>query len=108
MAQKIQRDPRRWMIALLAACMGLVLFGGIGYVVTLRENLQERSIQNVLTVTMQQRQAFDNFISEDRERLHSYAGYFAQDRSDDVGDIRQKLTLFSEEIGRAQSDSSHL
>ena len=96
MAQKIQRDPRRWMIALLAACMGLVLFGGIGYVVTLRENLQERSIQNVLTVTMQQRQAFDNFISEDRERLHSYAGYFAQDRSDDVGDIRQKLTLFSE------------
>ena len=96
MVQKIKRNPRAWMIVLLAVCMGLILFGGISYLTSLRDNLREQSIQNVLTVTMQQQQAFDNFISEDRERLHSYAEYFALDRSDQVADIRQKLDLFGE------------
>ena len=96
MVQKIKRNPRAWMIVLLAVCMGLILFGGISYLTSLRDNLREQSIQNVLTVTMQQQQAFDNFISEDRERLHSYAEYFALGRSDQVADIRQKLDLFGE------------
>lgn len=58
--------------------MGIILVGGVRYVESLRSNLSVQAVQNVLAVTKQQRQAFDTFIAGDRERLHSFAEYFAR------------------------------
>ena len=96
MAERFKKHQQIYLVVVMVLCIGAVLVGGLYYVRSLQNNLVRQSVQTVLTVTVQQQQAFDNFISEDRQRLHSYARYFAQNRSDDVEDIRQKLTLFSE------------
>ena len=68
--RKIRKSKRQWYTAALFLCMCIMLAGGIWYISNLRVNLEEQAIENVLTVTKQQQQAFDNFISLDRERLH--------------------------------------
>lgn len=94
--RKIRKSKRQWYTAALFLCMCIMLAGGIWYISNLRVNLEEQAIENVLTVTKQQQQAFDNFISLDRERLHSFAKYFALYASDDTELIREWLTAFGE------------
>ena len=96
MIKKGQKNQRYWLSLLIIICMGIILCGGLYYVSSLRTSLMEQAVHNVLTVTMQQQQAFDNFISGDRERLHSFAKYFAQSDSDDVELIQQWLNAFDE------------
>ena len=96
MSDKFKKNQRTYLMIVIVLCIGLIVVGGARYVTTLQKNLVRQSIQTVMTVTEQQRQAFDNFISEDQQRLHSYAEYFAQDRSGDVEDNGQKLTLFGD------------
>lgn len=80
-------------VALGLVCM---LAGSYYYVLSIRESLMDQAIANVLTVTEQQQQAFDNFIAGDRERLHSFVTDFSQCDSENVDRIQEKLTLFSE------------
>lgn len=87
---------RKWLYGLLILGGGIILMGGLRYVSSLRTDLMDQAVGNVLTVTRQQQQAFDSFISGDRERLHSYADYFARSNSKDVSAIQDKLMLFSE------------
>lgn len=94
MLQKWRINQRRYLTLVIVICMGTILAGGIYYVSSLRKDLTNQAIQNVLTVTQQQQQAFDNFISGDRERLHSFAEYFAQDNSDDSKRICEQLAVF--------------
>ncbi|MDE7478068.1 MAG: hypothetical protein K2M91_08980 [Lachnospiraceae bacterium] len=54
----------------------------------------DQAVHNVLAVTIQQQQAFDNFLSGDLERIHSFAEYFAQGSSDDAEHIQQLLDAF--------------
>ncbi len=96
MINKVKKSQRFFLVILIVICMGVILIGGVNYVASLRRNLTDQSVQNVLTVTMQQQQAFDNFISGDRERLHSYAEYFSQDSFEHIEEIQQKLTAFGE------------
>ncbi|MDE7259646.1 MAG: hybrid sensor histidine kinase/response regulator, partial [Lachnospiraceae bacterium] len=77
-------------------CIGVILWGGIHYISSLRASLMEQAVHNVLTVTMQQQQAFDNFLAQDLERVHSYAEYLAQGDSDDEEGIRRWLHAYDE------------
>ncbi len=94
MLEKLRKNREFWLIVLIIVCIGIILFGGIDYVNSLREDLSNQAVQNVLTVTKQQQQAFDNFISQDRERLYSFAQYFEQKDSGDMEEIRRQLTFF--------------
>lgn len=80
---------------LICICITLVVAVGVAYIVILRNRLMDQTISNVLNVTQQQQQAFDTFISADRERLHSYANYFSHDNSGDTETIKGKLEAFS-------------
>ena len=80
----------------IVLCIGIIVFGGASYLSDLRENLTEQAIQNVLTVTRQQQQAFDNFIAADRERLRSHAGYFSRHTYNGPDDIDELLGLFDD------------
>ncbi|MBD5476481.1 MAG: response regulator [Lachnospiraceae bacterium] len=96
MFKKMQQNLRTWCSFLCVICMGAILWGGIHYISTLRTSLMEQAVHNVLTVTMQQQQAFDNFLAQDLERIHSYAEYLAQGDSDDTESIRRWLHIFDE------------
>ncbi len=96
MIAKIKKHQRLILVGLIVLCMGVILVGGVHYVGSLRDNLQENAIQNVAVVTAQQRQALDNFVSGDRERLHSFAEYFAESDHADPGEIQRQLTLFND------------
>ena len=96
MRERVRKNQRIGLIVLIVVCMGCIVIGGIHYVALLRSNLREQSIQNVLTVTKQQQQAFDNFIQEDRERLHSFAEFFTRSGHSDPVEIQQLLTLYDD------------
>ena len=83
------------LMILSIVCMAAVLFCGVSYLNSLRADLREQAIRNVMTVTEQQRQAVDNFISADRERLHSYAEYFSTN-FESLDDIQVQLTIFND------------
>ena len=96
MIKKLKRYRQLWLVLPIVFCMGIIVYGGVNYISKLRANLTEQAIQNVLTVTRQQQQSFDNFIAADRERLRSYADYFS--KYEDVGpeDAQDMLSLFDD------------
>ncbi len=96
MLKKIRKHQSTLLGLLILLCMGSILWGGLHYVFSLQKKLTEQAVHNVLAVTTQQQQAFDNFLSGDRERLHSFAAYLAQGGSDDVERIQQWLNAFEE------------
>jgi len=96
MVEKIKQHQRMLLIALIIICMGVIVAGGLRYVEKLRNNLRDHAIQNVMTVTVQQQQAFDNFIFGDQERLHSYAEFFSNSEYDKPEEIQKHLTMFNE------------
>ena len=93
---KKNQRKRIWLVILIVICMGIILIGGLGYVNRLRNNLRENAIQNVMTVTVQQQQAIDNFITGDRERLHSFADFYSVTNDIDAEEVWRQLGLFSE------------
>ena len=96
MMKKIKKYRQLWLILPIVFCMGVIVLGGINYLTNLRTKLTGQAIENVLAVTSQQQQSFDNFIAADRERLHSYADYFS--KCDDISpeDAQEMLTLFDD------------
>ena len=96
MMENVKKYRQLWLVLPIVFCLGVIVYGGIIYINNLRDNLTEQAIENVLTVTRQQQQAFDNFISADRERLHSYADFFS--KYEDIGpeDAQEMLTLFDD------------
>ena len=91
-----RKNQRLWLISLLLLCIGVILVGGLRYVSSMRTDLSDQAVRNVMTVTKQQQQAFDNFIAGDQERLHSFAKYFARNSSWDTEDIQSQLEAFGE------------
>ena len=96
MLRKVQKNRRNYFVFLIVICMGTILWGGLYYISSLRTKLMEQAVHNVLTVTMQQQQAFDNFLSGDRERIHSFAEYLAKSNSDDTKSIGKWLNTFGD------------
>lgn len=74
----IQKYQRPLLISLTVICMGIMALGAVVYLERIKDKLKDNTIQDVMDVTIQQRQAFENFVSGDRERLHSYATHFAE------------------------------
>ncbi|MCI8667065.1 MAG: response regulator [Dorea sp.] len=94
--ERTEREKdKQYYVALICVCIVLVLGVGGIYLMTLRNNLMDQAIGNVLDVTRQQEQSFDTFISADRERLHSYATYFSHMNSGDTVGVRERLNVFS-------------
>jgi len=94
MIEKINKHQRLFLVILIAVCIGSILAGGVRYLQKLQDNLTDNAVNDVKNVTLQQNQAFNSFISADRERLHGYAEYFAQNAPSDPEEIRQLLTMF--------------
>jgi len=117
MTKRLKKNRSTRLSLLVIICMVVILLGGFYYISSLRVKLMEQAVHNVLAVTVQQQQALDNFISEDRERLHSFAKYFAHGDSDDVERIQQWLNAFDEvnafysvidlETGRVYNNKSY-
>ena len=96
MTEKLKKYRQLWLVLPIIFCVGITVFGGINYLSQLRQNLTNQAINNVLTVTRQQQQAFDNFIAADRERLHSYADYLSRHEDSGVDSFEDLLTLFDD------------
>ncbi len=96
MLKKKQKNRRTYLSLLIIVCMGIILWGGIHYISSLRVKLMDQAVHNVLTVTTQQQQAFDNFLSGDKERLHSFAKYLTKCDSTNTEEINQWLNTFNE------------
>ncbi len=94
MKKKREKKQRFWLVVSIIMCIGLILAGVFGYISSLRVSLTDQTVANVLTATNQQQQALNNFITEDRERLHSFTEYIALSKSTDAADIRQKLKAY--------------
>ncbi len=93
---RVKNRRHVWMALFVCIGTALVLIGAKAYVDSLRSSLMNQTIANVLTVTEQQEEAFNRFIVEDRERLHSFAAYFSRTDSRDEAEIWQRLTAFAE------------
>lgn len=96
MLKRILKHQRVYLSLLIVICMGSILWGAIYYISSLRSRLMDQAINNVLTVTTQQQQAFDKFISGDRERVHSFAKYLMKTDSDDTESILHWLNTFND------------
>lgn len=83
-------------LILIVLCVIFVLWGCRFYLSSIQNSLVEQAIGNVLTVTQQQEQAFDNFLARDMDRIHSFALYFSKSNSNDVAEIQDKLTAFDD------------
>jgi len=94
MVEEIRKHQRLILVILIVICIGVILAGGFRYLQKLRDNLENNAIQDVMNVTLQQNQAFNSFISSDREQLHGYTEYFAQHAQSSPEEIQKQLTLF--------------
>ena len=66
MAKERKGIKQRWLVGLIAVCLGIIVCGAFYYVGYLSDRLKEQSGQNVMAVTRQQQQALDTFISKDQ------------------------------------------
>ena len=96
MMEKLKKYRQLGLVLPIIFCLGVIVYGGINYITGLRDNLTVQAIENVLAVTRQQQQSFDNFIMADRERLHSYADYFAKRGDNGPNDAQELLNLFDD------------
>ena len=93
MMEKIKKHQQSFLIGLIVICMGIMALGAVVYLQKINNKLKNDAIQDVMNLTIQQRQAFENFVSEDRERLHTFATYFAEfeDMTEDVAHEQLKM-----------------
>jgi len=94
MVEKFKKHQRLFLVILIVICMGIIVAGGVHYLEKLRGNLADNAIQDVMNVTLQQNQAFNSFVSSDRERLHGYTEYFTNKAPSSPEEVQQLLTLF--------------
>ncbi|MDE7268780.1 MAG: response regulator [Lachnospiraceae bacterium] len=93
MIKKIQKYQRLLLTALIVICMGIMALGAGVYLQRIKANLKNSAIQDVMNVTIQQRQAFEDFVFGDRERLHICAEYFSKNGHDE--DLQDLLATFA-------------
>ena len=96
MTEKVKKYRQLWLVLPIIFCMGVIVFGGLNYISDLRTNLTNQAIQNVLTVTRQQQQDFDNLITADREQLHDIADFLVRNDYTSAVEVQRQLSLFHE------------
>ncbi len=96
MVKKIKKHQRLFLIGLIVICMGIMVLSMAYYLEKIGDRLKDDSMQDVMEITVQQRQAFENFISGDRERLHSYAEYFAGSEGITKEAVQERLKMFKD------------
>jgi len=83
-----------WPIVVACVCLLAILLIGRYYLATVREDMTDQAINDVLAVTQQQEQAFTNFLLMDKERVHSFANYFTSCASTDEASIVSRMQAF--------------
>ena len=78
MFEKIKKEQRTLMAALIVVCMGIIAFSEYHYLSTLRNKLESNELRHVMDMAQMQKRAVDDYISADRDRLHNCAEYFSQ------------------------------
>lgn len=96
MIRKIQKYQRPLLVGLIVICMGIMVIGAVVYLGRIREKLKDDAIQSVMDVTIQQKQAFENFVTVDRERLHSFAERFAQTEGTAEKSAQEQLKMIGD------------
>ena len=96
MAEKIKKYQRVLLTALIAVCVGTILFSGVRYLARMQDRLEANERRHITHMTLMQRQAVDDYIRADRERLHQYAGYMAQMPEVGPEEILDRLTAFTD------------
>ena len=94
-SKNAKRIQRTWLVGVIAVCLVSLVIGAFFYIRFLTHSLEEQLAQNVMSVTIQQQQAFDRFIVNDQERVHSYVEYFSQNPIRSSEDARNMLSLFA-------------
>ncbi|MCM1123960.1 MAG: response regulator [Eubacterium sp.] len=97
MIKMVKKHLQSMSIVLTVIVMGIIMAAGVVYVNQLEDNLRDNSLQNLMTVTAQQQQAFDNFIADDRDEVHDFAAFIANQDLSSAEEIRRLLTLHDEE-----------
>lgn len=96
MAEKIKKHQRVLLTALIAVCVGTILFSGVRYLARMQDKLEANERRHIMHMTLTQRQAVDDYIRADRERLHQYAEYLSQMPVTAPGVIMSWLKAFVE------------
>ena len=93
MIEKFKKYQRSILIGLIVVCMGIMAVGAVVYLRKIRTKLKDDAIQSVMDVTIQQRQAFENFVIMDRQQLHTYAEHFSVGGNVKKESIQDQLEL---------------
>ncbi|MBD5162628.1 MAG: response regulator [Oscillibacter sp.] len=96
MMERTPKYRRTFLIGLIVVCMGIMALGAVVYLEKIKSKIKDDAVQDVMDMTMQQRQAFENFISGDRVRLHGYAEYFAGRETVEKDAVREQLKIFTD------------
>jgi len=81
-------------VFLITFCVVVLLWGCNFYLKSVQSSLVDQAISNVLSVTQQQEEAFNNFLARDMDRIHSFAIYFSHTDSNNTAEIQDRLTAF--------------
>lgn len=95
MIENIKKRPQALLVGLIVIRMAVIISTSSRYLARLQAKLEEDELQNVMAITLQQRRSLDNFLSNDLERLHSYADHFSRSLISGAGEIEDQLDLSS-------------
>ena len=96
MVEKIRKHKRILLTMLIAVCVGTILYSGVRYLVRMRDRLELNERQHAMDMTLLQKQAVDDYIRDDRERLHKYTEYFANMPVSGPDEILDWLAMFAD------------
>ena len=96
MAEKIKKHQRSLLTLLIALCVGTILFSGVRYLVRTRDRLELDGQQHAMDMALLQKQAIDDYIRDDRERLHRYAEFFSEMPVSGPKEILERLAMFAD------------
>ena len=93
MVERIKKYQWALSTVLIAFCIGTILFSGVRYLVRMEDKLERNEQQHIMDMTLVQKQAVNDYISSDRERMHRSVKYFSQIASFDPDEILRWLAL---------------
>ena len=96
MAEKLKKYQRGLLTILIAVCVATILFSGVRYLVRMRERLELDEQRHAMDMALLQKQAVDDYIRDDRERLCKYAEFFSRMPVSGSEDILELLAVFAD------------
>ena len=96
MIERIKKYQWALLAVLIVVCVGTIFFSGVRYLARMQNKLELNEHQHVIDMTWVQKQAVDDYVSNDRERLHQYAEYFSKMPVSGPDEILDRLAAFAD------------